>query len=341
LFALSIYVYFYTAYGPRDDSPAEWLRHLRWLYAAALLSAAFACVDFYYQFPPPAGFGPQYVWMQSGVYRRAQGVFYEASTLGNVCACFLVLVAVCIARRAESPLPRPLLFGGGAVLLAALMLSFSRASLINVAVSCSVLVWLERRRVGWGRLLAAGAAGIAGSLAVLYMAAPQTLEYYFLRLQSAVFLLQGSTGVLSGRVESWLYLVQFLADNPWHVLFGVGYKTLAYSNFAGKPVVADNAYLSALLETGVVGLTALLFACVAILKLAWRGARSTDPSARLFGTWIGCFWIGQMVQMFSGDLLTYWRALPVYFWVLGMAVRGADSPSAPSRLIGTPGPPGE
>ena len=24
---------------------------------------------------------------------------------------------------------------------------------------------------------------------------------------------------------------------------------------------------------------------------------------------------GQMVQMFSGDLITYWRVLPVYFWV--------------------------
>jgi hypothetical protein len=34
-----------------------------------------------------------------------------------------------------------------------------------------------------------------------------------------------------------------------------------------------------------------------------------------------CFWCGQMVQMLSGDLLTYWRVLPVYFWVLALAVR--------------------
>jgi hypothetical protein len=27
------------------------------------------------------------------------------------------------------------------------------------------------------------------------------------------------------------------------------------------------------------------------------------------------------VQMLSGDLLTYWRVLPVYFWVLALAVR--------------------
>jgi hypothetical protein len=27
-----------------------------------------------------------------------------------------------------------------------------------------------------------------------------------------------------------------------------------------------------------------------------------------------------VVQMFSGDLLTYWRVLPVYFFVLALAV---------------------
>jgi hypothetical protein len=28
--------------------------------------------------------------------------------------------------------------------------------------------------------------------------------------------------------------------------------------------------------------------------------------------------------MFSGDLMTYWRVLPVYFWVLGTAIRDRD-----------------
>jgi hypothetical protein len=34
-----------------------------------------------------------------------------------------------------------------------------------------------------------------------------------------------------------------------------------------------------------------------------------------------CFWAGQSVQMLSGDLLTYWRVLPVYFFVLALAAR--------------------
>ena len=66
--------------------------------------------------------------------RRAQGLFYEASTLGNFCAFFLVMIAVAFSRpRAESPVSRKALLAGGAVFFAALVLSYSRASLINVA----------------------------------------------------------------------------------------------------------------------------------------------------------------------------------------------------------------
>jgi hypothetical protein len=37
--------------------------------------------------------------------------------------------------------------------------------------------------------------------------------------------------------------------------------------------------------------------------------------------------MGQVFQMLSGDLLTYWRVLPLYFWALAAAVRGVDEHS--------------
>jgi hypothetical protein len=52
-----------------------------------------------------------------------------------------------------------------------------------------------------------------------------------------------------------------------------------------------------------------------------RAAKSEDRQKAFFGEWFFCFWVGQMFQMLSGDLLTYWRVLPIYFWVLAMAVR--------------------
>jgi O-Antigen ligase len=312
LFGISIYIYFYGAYGPGRQADA--LRSVRLLYAAAVAAALFACIDFYFQFPAPAGYGPQFVWLDSGVYRRAQGLFYEASTLGNFCAFFLVMIAVALTRpRHESPVSRKALAAGGAVFFAALVLSYSRASLINVAVALAVLMWCNRRRVRLARVAVLAAAGAL----LTWWIFPAFAQMYWLRLSiSAEFLFTRTEGVLSGRVASWQTLAGWIAAHPWQAMFGIGYKTLPYTSYLGSPVVADNMYLSLLVETGVAGVAALVWLNAAILRAA---ARKSQRS--FLGMWILCFWAGQTVQMASGDLLTYWRVLPVYFWILALALR--------------------
>jgi hypothetical protein len=315
LFGFSVYVFFYTAYGPGRQSPVS-LRYLFWIATAAAL---FACVDFYFQFPAPAGYGAQFVWLDSGVYRRAQGLFYEASTLGNFCAFFLVMIAVAFFRPcSESPVSRKALLAAGAVFFAALVLSYSRGSLVCVLVALAALAWRTRRRVPLGRVSMA----VALAALLVWRVFPAFAETYWLRLSnSAEFFFTATEGVLSGRVASWRTLTLWLADNPWQALFGIGYKTLPYSSYLGGPVVADNMYLSLLVETGIAGLAALVWLNIAILRAAARATRSPDTRASFCGVWMLCFWCGQIVQMLSGDLLTYWRVLPVYFCVLAVAVR--------------------
>jgi hypothetical protein len=312
LFGISIYIYFYGAYGPGRHADA--MRSVRLLYAAAVAAALFACVDFYFQFPAPAGYGPQFVWLDSGVYRRAQGLFYEASTLGNFCAFFLVMIAVAFTRpRSESPVSRKALAAGGAVFFAALVLSYSRASLINVAVALAVLMWYNRRRVRLARVAVLAAVGAL----LTWWIFPSFAQMYWLRLSiSAEFLFTRTEGVLSGRVASWQTLAGWIAAHPWQAMFGIGYKTLPYTNYLGSPVVADNMYLSLLVETGVAGVAALVWLNAAILRAAARNSQRS-----FFSMWMLCFWAGQTVQMASGDLLTYWRVLPVYFWILALALR--------------------
>ena len=321
LFGISVYVFFYTACGPARG--ADGFGDVRRLYFVAAASALFACVDFYFQFPAPAGYGPQFVWLESGVYRRAQGVFYEAGTLGNFCAFFLVMIAVAFSRpRAESPVPRKALVAGGAVFFAALVLSYSRASLVNVLVACAVLVWLNRKRVRLGRIaVTLGMCVVAGAF-LTWKVFPAFANMYWVRLSiSAQYIFSASEGVLSGRIEAWRTLTAWIAANPWQMFFGIGYKTLPYTNYLGNPVVADNMYLSLLVETGIAGLAAVLWLNTAILRAAARAARALDFRTSFFGAWMLCFWSGQIVQMFSADLLTYWRVLPLYFWVLALAVR--------------------
>jgi O-antigen ligase len=323
LFGISVYVFFYAAYGPGSREAQDAFAQTRVLYWMAVASALFACIDFYFQFPAPAGFGAQYIWLQSGVYRRAQGLFYEASTLGNFCAFFLAMIATALlAPRRQAPVSRRGLLLGGMVFAAALALSYSRGSLLNALAAIAVSIYLNRSRVRLGRffLLLAGAA-LAAAIALRALL-PGFAGAYWMRISTSIeYLFSETEGLLSGRLASWRAVLEFLAQHPWHALFGVGYKTLPYSDYLGRTVIGDNMYLSLLAETGIVGLGAMLWLCLQILRSARRAAASADPRRRFFGSWIFAFWTGQMVQMFTGDLLTYWRVLPLYFWVLAIAVR--------------------
>jgi len=321
LFGISIYTFLYVRDGPGRLQPRQSLRAIGWLFWAASFSALFACLDFYFQFPTPAGYAQQFIWLESGVFRRAQGVFYEASTLGNLCAFFLEMIAVALFRpRGPQPVSRWTMLGGGTALAAALLLSYSRASLLNLGVALVVLLWLNRERIRWRRLTAALTIFGGGGTALLWFTFPVFAEHYWQRVRVAVeYFWEAPNQVLSGRVESWRLLWNFIASEPWHLLLGLGYKTLPYSDFIGAKAIGDNTYITLLLETGVAGLAAVVALNIAILVTARRASRSQDPVRSFCGTWMFCFWAAQVVQMFSADLLTYWRVLPVYLFVLALA----------------------
>jgi O-antigen ligase len=327
LFAISIYVFLYVRDGPGRLTSGASVRAIRWLFFAGVLSALFACVDFYFQFAPPAGYEQQFVWLSSGVYRRAQGFFYEASTLGNLCAFFLEMIAVALFLRKEKargePLvSRPALFLGAAPLAAALVLSFSRASLVNLAVAFTALLWLQRDRIRWRRIVGGVAVFGLGGAAILWTAFPVIAQFAWLRVAASFeYFSESPNAVLSGRIDAWQTLTNYLIANPWHAFLGVGYKTLPYSDFIGAKAVGDNTYLTLLAETGIAGLLAVIALNIAILTCAYRAARSSDAVRSFTGAWMFCFWAGQTVQMLSADLLTYWRVLPVYFFVLALAAQ--------------------
>jgi O-antigen ligase len=321
LFGIPVYVFFYTAHGPGSATRDDKFGGARRLYWFGLLSALFACVDFYYQFPAPAGYGPQFIWLDSGVYRRAQGFFYEASTLGNMCAFFLVMIAVALLRGRSDrrPVSRWALCFGAPVFFAALVLSYSRASLLNLFAALGALLYLERARIRIGRLVAIAVSCLAAGSLAAWQFFPEVAWGYWERVTHSQSLFSQPESVLSGRVASWQAIGTFLAAHPWHAILGIGYKTLPYSDFIGQTTVADNMYLSLLVETGIAGLAVFLLLNFAILRTAWRAARRDDARSSFFGSWMFCFWIGQLFQMMSGDLLTYWRVLPLYYWVLAMA----------------------
>lgn len=326
LFFIGVYVYFTSASGPDVMDEATTQRLTKALFWIALAAAAFGCIDFVYQLPAPAGYEPQFVWLKSGVYRRAQGLFYEASTLGNFSAFFLVGAVVALAERRPLRTFSPLALRCGLpVFSAALLLSFSRASVVCAALAVIVLAILELRRWQGRRALVACAILIPVAAGVFALTLPEVAGAYWARVGFTLDrLLIAPDRVLSGRLESWGAIAGFIAEHPWQTLLGIGYKTLPYTEYLGKPVIADNMYLSLLVETGALGLAALIALNAAILITCRRAMRKGS----FYGKWLFCFWIGEVVQMLTGDILTYWRVLPVYFWVLAQATKDAYADSA-------------
>ena len=292
----------------------------RLLFRFAVAAAAFACADFYFQFPSPVGYSAQFVWLENTVLRRAQGLFYEASTLGNFCAFFLVLMLIAFFSRREIRFCSRIELGlGGSILAAALIFSYSRGSLLNLL--CAACAFFCLRRFSGKRFVLVTIGGAIVIAALVYVLFPSFSESYWLRLGISVRYLPSEPGaVLSGRLSSWITLAQFLIQNPSRLLFGIGYKTLPYSSYVGAAVIADNTYLDLLVETGLLGLCSFLALNVEMLRRSFRAARSPDVLPKFFGTWFFCFWIGELVQMVSGDLITYWRVLPIFFWTLGVAI---------------------
>ncbi len=330
LFTCGVYVYFTASQGPGVVDRRQAQRSARWLFAIAAAAALFGCVDFVYQLPAPAGYGAQFIWLNSGVYRRAQGLFYDASALGNFCAFFLVMSVAALAHRERERkiLPTLAASAGVVLFLTTLLLSFSRAPLLAAGIACLALAILEKdrwMRSRWTspRMLLTLAVLVLAAVTVFAVALPEFAQGYWARAGANWdSLFTSPDRVLSGRLESWRTIAGFIEEHPWQTVAGIGYKTLPYSRHFGKPVIADNMYLSSLVETGVFGLCSLLAMNAAILTVCLRASKSGS----FFGKWMFCFWVGEMFQMFAGDILTFWRILPVYFWVLAQAAREAGEP---------------
>src|SRR5262249_30703293 len=149
--------------------------------------------------------------------------------------------------------PRSALFAGGLIFGAALMLSASRGSIVTVIVGC--VVFLSLQRAAARRAALAIGASLAVSAGVIRLALPELSAHYWTRTLSFIQNFRSDPdNLLSGRLTHWHALSDFVVQHPWHIIFGIGYKTLPYTNYLGASVVADNTYLSLLIETGIVGL---------------------------------------------------------------------------------------
>ena len=286
------------------------------------LGAIYGIIDFYAPFQFSHPFADQYIYLQGLMIRRAQGLFYEASSFGNICAFFLSLSLFHLygIRKAAPLLELAILLLLVGVFCTGLFLAYSRASWLNVFVTAGVFLYFQKelrfRRVT--SLLAL----LATLVFLLYQVSPRIVANFFeWRLGNLLEFWSDPSFATSGRWETWERLFAFFADHPWLLVFGIGYKSLPNTNLFGVSVIADNGFLSTVFETGIIGLIAFLNLNWVIFRSLRQTSQHQNSTVRRYAAFLFAFWCGQMIQMTTGDLSTYWRNLIIYLAVISFVQR--------------------
>jgi len=150
-----------------------------------------------------------------------------------------------------------------AAMALAVPISVSRSAIVCTFVALAVLLPALSRQA---RRVTYVCTGVA--LVVVYVAVPGMLGA-LLKLFTRV----GSDDSASSRTNSYALATQFFENNP---LFGRGFRT-----FLPEYRILDNQYLVTLIETGLVGIAALLGLLGTAAFLAWRArGRGADPHTR-------------------------------------------------------------
>lgn len=309
-------------------SGAACARIIPWLIIAAVISASYGIFDFFWPVPIPHPSADQYIWSESAVIRRAQGVFYESCNFANFCGFFLLVTAgaVFTGRERLLRIRRIYLLLFIVVLALAVLFAFSRSAWGSLLLSLSVLILVSRRaRIG-RTLLFSAALGIPLLLVGLWT--PEIWHYLVAaRIGSFSQILIDPDSVSSGRLTVWARVVSILFDNPQYLVFGIGYKTLPFTRLFHGEIITDNGYLSLLLETGILGLVGFLAFSRSVLGTFLSLARSAQGAAAFWSALLFSLWCGEIVQMLAADAHTYWRNLIVYTALMACTLNMSESES--------------
>ncbi len=188
-----------------------------------------------------------------------------------------------------------------ALITAAVPMTGSRSAFFGLAVICIVLfpTWDRRDR------LRACLAGLAAP-ALAWLVKPSLASSF-----TALFGQLGTDRSSLSRADAYSEAVPYIAAHPW---LGQGFQTF----FPQTYFFVDNQYLTSLLETGVLGLLAL----VACFATGWFTARSTrataaDARTRDLGQCLAASIAVGAVCFASFDALSFSIAAGLFFLLLG------------------------
>jgi len=207
-----------------------------------------------------------------------------------------------------------------ALIGAALPMTVSRTSILGLAVIVLVLfpTWTRRDR-NRGILV------LLGGTALCWLADPRIVSSF-----GGLFSNVGSDTSISSRTSAYSSAAPFIGQHPW---LGRGFQTFYPQTY----FFVDNQYLTSLIETGVLGVLAL----VALFATGWFTARSarrlvTDSKSRDLLQSLAASVAAGAVSFATFDALSFVIAPGLVFLLLGCvgaAWRLARSDSLPEASV--------
>jgi hypothetical protein len=210
------FVYFWIYSTDLITKEEQLSRFVKLLLVVGAAAAIYGIIDFYAPFQFSHPFADQFIYLQGAPIRRAQGVFYEASSFGNMCAFFLSLSLLHLYnfRKTASLLHLGMLLLLAGIFFAGLFLAYSRGSWVNAFVTAGVFLVCQKG------LRFRGVAGLLALLVtfvfLLYQVSPGIVANFFeWRLANLLEFWSDPAFATSGRWETWEKLFAFFADHPW------------------------------------------------------------------------------------------------------------------------------
>jgi polysaccharide biosynthesis protein PslJ len=255
-------------------------------------------VNEYLKIPGLSDHLPPQLIHQRSIFRRVPGTTTHPIEFGVTLAIILPVALHCALTAAER---RGRYWLCTLAMAAAVPMSLSRAAMLGVGIAWAfqIVAWDWRRRIN--ALIITPFALIAMRLAV-----PGLLGTI-----KSLFTSFSQDPSIAGRTEDYDYVIRFIAERPW---LGRGFGTFVPEIYT----TLDNQYLGQVVETGYVGLAALLLLLGSGVVLAWRVTRrAADAEQRSLGIALTAAAMVPVVTFVTFDGLAFSVVTGFTFLVLG------------------------
>jgi O-antigen ligase len=243
---------------------------------------------------------------------RIHGVFGHANETAAVIVAVLPLL---LALAAQSRSAARVLWGGGFLMSAAvLVMTGSRGGLLALGAGTLIAMVLCREYLPMGRVVTAGFATLAISIALLLVLNPQSLDVVADRLVSQT--MSSDIGdASSGRTDIWGAAFSVMMSQPFTLISGFGwymYETLPF-HFA-----PHNHYLWLWFNLGLVGVGTFIFMLQRVISMVRRAIPPADEVTR---SYLIAFVFGLMGFAFAVFFSNIYRPW-LYIWAaIGITMR--------------------